>query len=82
MAHSLRYYKCFLCGSLFSSPQEADRCCRRAKAQVLCERLRQKYGGEEVEYHCNVIRAGMLKKSGRIGRFGRGDRIECAATAL
>ncbi len=50
-------YRCFLCGSVFAAPQNADQCCARAKAQVLCEKLRENYGGNDLEAHCNTIKA-------------------------
>ena len=78
-----RYCKCVLCDSVFHSLEEANKCCRRAKARVLYERLRQKYGREHVEYRCNVVRAGMLGRGCSIqGLERRCAKIECTAAAL
>jgi len=55
------YFKCSLCGSKFPSMESAYKCCKRAKAQILCSRFRERFQGE-VEQQCNIIKASILGK--------------------
>ena len=33
------FFRCPFCSSMFASAREAELCCKRAKAQIACERL-------------------------------------------
>jgi len=55
-------YRCFLCGSYFPSPREAEGCCKRAKAMILCSRAKA-FEDERAEQRCSAIKASILGRS-------------------
>ncbi|MBN1941032.1 MAG: hypothetical protein JW772_02515 [Candidatus Diapherotrites archaeon] len=55
-------YRCSLCNTLFFDPEDADRCCKRAKAQILMEQVRPNIAGIGSEEELNAIREHVLRK--------------------
>ena len=53
------FFRCLLCDSLFDSGKKAELCCKRAKVQIACERLRQCSG---IGNECNLILSGLNVK--------------------
>ena len=40
------FFRCPFCSSVFGSARDAELCCKQAKAQIVCEKLRQCNEGE------------------------------------
>ncbi|MDP2973952.1 MAG: hypothetical protein Q8N60_02780 [Candidatus Diapherotrites archaeon] len=55
-------YRCILCGSLFSEPHSADRCCARAKGLIFCDMVKGNGWARESD-ECSLIKAHVLGKN-------------------
>jgi len=62
LAHQLQgdvFFRCSVCSSMFPSLEGAYQCCKRAKAQILCSKLRDSYKGD-LDRKCNLIKSSVL----------------------
>jgi len=66
LAMEMVYYKCTICGSFFPSALDADRCCKRSKALIFCETLKEN-SGTSLEIGCNNIKMKLLGKQSKTG---------------